>query len=87
MKLPELQSLLYRQDGDTIFTVEYDVAVHDALDRGPVLVEIRRDDQECEEDSGGVIGVGINKCADSGHVYVESVKQASLADRSVLGHV
>ncbi len=41
LKLPELQSLLYRTDGEAVFAVEYDVARHDALDRGPVLVEIR----------------------------------------------
>jgi hypothetical protein len=26
IQLPELQSLLYQQEGDTLFTVEYDIA-------------------------------------------------------------
>ena len=26
LQLPELQSLLYQQEGDTVFTVEYDIA-------------------------------------------------------------
>ena len=28
IKLPELQALLYQQDGETVFGVEYDVALH-----------------------------------------------------------
>jgi hypothetical protein len=69
---------LLSQDRETVFTVEYDVAQHDHLDRGPVLVEIRRDIND-------ILGFGLNKCASSGggtgHVFIESIKQASLADR------
>ncbi|CAB4068881.1 GRIP [Lepeophtheirus salmonis] len=69
MKLPELQSLLYRQDGgDTVFTVEYDVAIHPDHELGrPILVEIRKEGSD-------ILGFGLNKCNDSGHVYIESVK-------------
>ena len=44
MKLPELQGLLYQQEKDTVFTLEYDVARHpETIEAGPILVEIRRD--------------------------------------------
>ena len=44
MKLPELQGLLYQQDKETVFTLEYDVAKHpETIESGPILVEIRRD--------------------------------------------
>lgn len=80
MKLPELQSLLYQQDQETVFTVEYDVAKHDQLENGPILVEIRRDVSD-------ILGFGVNKCVDSGHIFIESIKQASLADRCGAMHV
>jgi hypothetical protein len=37
LQLPELQSLLYQQEGDTLFTVEYDIArqVTHPASRGP----------------------------------------------------
>ena len=28
IKLPELQALLYQQDGETVFGIEYDIALH-----------------------------------------------------------
>ena len=63
----------YLQDGETVFTVEYDVAQHENLDRssgcgGPILVEIRRD-------VGDIVGFGLNVDQSSGHVFVESIKQ------------
>ncbi len=83
LKLAEMQSLIYRQDGDTVFTSEYDVAMHAGLAErgGAILVEIVRDSQ-----SEG-IGIGLNRCPDSGYVFVESVRQASLADRCGAIHV
>ena len=60
-----------------MFTVEYDVAQHENLDRsgaargsgcGPILVEIRRD-------VGDIVGFGLNVDPGSGHVFVESIKQ------------
>lgn len=73
--LPQLQSLLYAQDGDTVFTVEYDImADGPSRPSGPLLVEIKRD-------VGDILGFGINKCIDSGHIFIESVKAASLAER------
>ena len=63
-----------------MFTVEYDVAQHEnLLDRssaggggtGPVLVEIRRD-------VGDIVGFGLNVDHGSGHIFVESIKQASI---------
>ena len=41
---------------------------------GPLLVEIKRD-------IGDILGFGLNKCQDSGHIFIESVKAASLAER------
>lgn len=75
MTLPQLQSLIYAQDGDTVFTVEFDI-MSDAPLRpsGPLLVEIKRD-------VGDILGFGLNKCMDSGHIFIESVKAASLAER------
>ena len=68
------------QDGETVFTLEYDVAQHENLDRsgargsgcggGPILVEIRRD-------VGDIVGFGLNVDPGSGHVFVESIKQVS----------
>ena len=80
IKLPELQSLLYQQDKETVFTVEYDVAIHERLEYGPVLVEIRKDVSD-------ILGFGVNKCNDSGHIFIESIKQASLSDRCGAMHV
>ena len=70
------------QDGETVFTLEYDVAQHENLDRsgargsgcggGPILVEIRRD-------VGDIVGFGLNVDPGSGHVFVESIKQVSLS--------
>ncbi len=69
MKLPELQALIYRQEGDTVFTVEYDVAEHRLMERsrgswsrgsqGPLLVEIRR------EGPDDILGFGLNKIGHS----------------------
>ena len=73
--LPQLQSLIYAQDGDTVFTVEYDIMSDGPLrPSGPLLVEIKRD-------IGDILGFGLNKCLDSGHIFIESVKAASLAER------
>lgn len=75
MTLPQLQSLIYAQDGDTVFTVEYDVMSEGpSRPSGPLLVEIKRD-------VGDILGFGLNKCPDSGHIFIESVKAASLAER------
>ena len=71
MKLPELQGLLYQQDKECVFTIEYDVAIHDRINHGQVLVEIRRDVND-------MIGLGLNKCSDSGHIFVESIKQVTI---------
>ena len=70
-----MQSLIYAQDGDTVFTVEYDIMT-DGPSRpsGPLLVEIKRD-------IGDILGFGLNKDIDSGHIFIESVKAASLAER------
>ena len=68
--LPQLQSLLYAQDGDTVFTVEYDIMSEGpSRPSGPLLVEIKRD-------VGDMLGFGLNKCLDSGHIFIESVKAA-----------
>ena len=65
------------QDGETVFTLEYDVAQHENLDRsgasgsgcgGTILVEIRRD-------VGDIVGFGLNVDPSNGHVFVESIKQ------------
>lgn len=74
--LPQLQSHIYAQDGDTVFTVEYDIMCDgpNRASTGPLLVEIRRD-------VGDILGFGLNKCMDSGHIFIESVKAASLAER------
>ena len=56
--------LFPRQEGDTVFTVEYDVAVHERLrdssgggcaNGGPILVEIRREDER------DLLGFGLNR--------------------------
>ena len=79
--LPQLQSLLYAQDSDTVFTVEYDIMSEGPTrPSGPLLVEIKRD-------VGDMLGFGLNKCLDSGHIFIESVKAASLAERSGALHV
>jgi C-terminal processing protease CtpA/Prc len=44
------------------------------------LVEIKRD-------IGDILGFGLNKCLDSGHIFIESVKAASLAERCGALHV
>ena len=63
-----------------MFTVEYDVAQHESLERsgatgsgcgGPILVEIRRD-------VGDIVGFGLNVDPSSGHVFVESIKQVGI---------
>ena len=56
-------------DRETVFTMEYDVALHDELENGPVLVEIRRE-------SSDILGIGINSYSDdSGSIFIESIKQ------------
>ena len=68
----------YQQDGETVFTVEYDVAQHENLDRssgGPILVEIRRD-------VGDIVGFGLNVDPGSGHVFVESIKQVGIGKKA-----
>ncbi len=73
--LPQLQSLLYSQESETVFTVEYDI-MNDGPSRpsGPLLVEIKRD-------AGDILGFGLNRDAESGNIFIESVKSASLAER------
>ena len=44
--------------GETVFNVEYDVAIHERLDQGPVLVEITRDPSD-------MLGFGLSKCPES----------------------
>ena len=75
LKLPELQAMLYQQEKDTVFTVEYDVMTN-YVDhhQGPIMVEIRRE-------VGDILGFGLNRNPEDGNVYIESVKAASLADR------
>ena len=61
-----------------MFTVEYDVAQHENLDRssgGPILVEIRRD-------VGDIVGFGLNVDPSSGHVFVESIKQVGIGKKA-----
>ena len=83
-RLPELQGLLYQQDKETVFTIEYDVMIQSGYPNteyhGPMLVEIRRE-------VGDILGFGINRCLETGNIYIESVKAASLADRCGALHV
>ena len=83
-RLPELQGLLYQQDKETVFTIEYDIMLQLGYNHtehhGPMLVEIRRE-------VGDILGFGINRCEDTGNIYIESVKAASLADRCGALHV
>jgi len=74
MRLPELQSLLYRQESEAVFTVEYDSALHERISTGgPVLVEVRRDPAD-------PLGLSLSD-AQGGAVVVDSVRAAGLADR------
>ena len=65
-----------------MFTLEYDVAQHENLDRsgapgsgcgGTILVEIRRD-------VGDIVGFGLNVDPSNGHVFVESIKQVGMLE-------
>ena len=77
LKLPELQAMLYQQDKEAVFTVEYDVMLSDQYHSGPLMIEIRRE-------AGDILGFGLNKSdpmegpggGGGGTVYVESVKAA-----------
>ena len=74
LKLPELQAMLYQQDKEAVFTVEYDVMLSDQYHSGPLMIEIRRE-------AGDILGFGLNKSdpmegPSGGTVYVESVKAA-----------
>jgi len=80
IKLPELQALLYQQDQDTVFTVEYDIAKQGHHEHGAILVEIFRD-------QGDLLGLGLSRCHDTQAIIIESMKQASLADRCGALHV
>jgi len=75
LKLPQLQGLLYSQESEAVFTLEYDVMVYDVIGhQGPLMVEIRRE-------VGDILGFGLNRNPEDGNIYIESVKAASLADR------
>ncbi|XP_023346624.1 glutamate receptor-interacting protein 2 isoform X2 [Eurytemora carolleeae] len=80
VKLAELQSLMYQEEGETVFTLEYDVAKQSYLEQGAILVEISREQQD-------LLGVGLSRCPDTKAIIIESIKQASLADRCGALHV
>ncbi|KAG1676716.1 Glutamate receptor-interacting protein 1 [Nymphon striatum] len=77
-------AILKQLQGDSIFTIEYDVSIMDAVKNasGPLLVEI-------EKSPGSQLGIALTYSSDTNDspIVIESIKQASIAERSGALHV